>query len=341
VFNRVLDGVDRLLAAAAPLPAQIADAGLRREAGAILAIAVALAGKLRRRDPLAARVRLGRGATLLHAGLGALRAGGWARPRGSSFALAMRLLPRARRGALIRLHRFARLLDDVADGDAPQAAMREALAAWRVEIDAALAGAPTDPATRALVDDWRRFPPPRAELHALVDGLAMDVDGPLRAPDRATLALYCRRVAGAVGLLALPIFGCDREPERRYALALGEALQLVNILRDVDEDAARGRLYAAREWLAAAGLDPGAEPAALVADPRFAAVRRALAEAAEAALRAADEALAGCDRRALAPALAMQLVYRRLLGRLGAGEIAPRSGWGAQLAAAVAAVARR
>jgi phytoene/squalene synthetase len=340
VFDRVLDRVDRLLDKAAALPGRLADAGLRREAGAILAIARALAHRLRRNDPLARRVRLGRAATAFHAARGALAAAGLRPRRGSSFALAMRLLGPRRRGALLRLHGFAKLLDDVADGDAARPAKRDALAAWHREIDAAAAGEANDPATRAVAADWRAYALPIAELHALVDGLAMDVDDP-RAPDRVTLALYCRRVAGSVGLLTLPVFGCDGPAERRYALALGEALQLTNILRDLGEDAARGRLYVAREWLLAAGLDPAEAPTALIAAPGFGRARRALADAVGERFAAAEAALEGCDRRRLLPARAMAAVYRRLLERLRGGDRVARGGWGAQLIAALGALARR
>jgi phytoene synthase len=229
----------------------------------------------------------------------------------------MRLMPRQRREAMYAIYTLARTLDDIADGDDTPANKRQALAAWRQEIGALFAGRPTHPIARALSPVVARFGLPRVEFEELLRGMEMDVDGPLRAPFLAELDLYCRRVAGAVGLLSLPVFGCDGAAERAFAIRLGQALQRTNILRDLGEDAANGRLYLPREVLTAAGVTL-AEPAAVL---RHAALPRACAAFAAATERDFADAellLAACDRPRLRPALVMMALYRRLLAALTA-----------------------
>jgi phytoene synthase len=158
------------------------------------------------------------------------------------------------------------------------------------------------------------------------------------------LDLYCRRVAGSVGLLALPVFGAAGPAERELALYAGRALQLTNILRDLQADAAAGRLYVPGEYLSAVDI-AARDPAAALRHPRFAEAAQRLANDAHRAFAAADRQLALSDRRAVWPAAAMLAAYRSLLGRLEragfpAGRpIAPSrvQALGAALRAAVAA----
>lgn len=232
----------------------------------------------------------------------------------STFYWAMRLMPRDRRTAMFAIYDLARALDDIADGSAAHDNKLAALAEWHGEIDRLYAGAPSRPLTQALQPVIRRFDLPREELHQLVRGMEMDVDGPLVAPTRAVLDLYCRRVAGAVGLLALPVFGANGPAEHELALYLGRALQLTNILRDLTADAATGRLYVPAEYLAAAGID-GRDPRAVLTHPRFAEAAGRLADDARRAFAAADRQLACSNRRALWPAAAMLEAYRLLLDR--------------------------
>ena len=164
--------------------------------------------------------------------------------RRSTFYWAMRLLPRERREALFALYDIARAIDDVADGPGTVEARRAGLDEWRRQVAAIYEGTPTDPVALAFQPHARRFGLPRAELDALIDGQMMDLE-PQRF-DEALFVLYCRRVAGTVGLLALPIFGANGDGARTYALTLGEALQRVNVLRDIAEDAVRGRDYLPR-----------------------------------------------------------------------------------------------
>lgn len=238
--------------------------------------------------------------------------------RRSSFYWAMRLMPAERRQAMFAVYAYCRALDDIADGPAPTAEKLAALAEWRAAVGALEAGeAPPIPEIAALAEPRRRFGLETGPLLALVEGMEMDARGAMVAPSMTELDRYTYCVAGAVGLLAIRIFG---EPEARaFALALGDALQLTNILRDLTEDAARGRLYLPRELLARAGITR-TEPAAVIADPRTADACALVAERAKARFRAAADAMPA-DPAPLRPALVMAAVYRRLLDRLA------RRGW--------------
>ena len=150
----------------------------------------------------------------------------------------------------------------------------------------------------------------------MIDGMELDAGERMRAPSLAELERYCRCVAGAVGLLSVRVFGAARGPRvEQGALALGEALQLTNILRDLTEDAGRGRLYLPREWLQRHGI-AGSEPDLVLAHPALPEVCAALAERARQRFAHAERLLAAGDRRPLRPALVMMQVYRRTLERL-------------------------
>lgn len=251
----------------------------------------------------------------------------------------MRLLPAARRGAAFAVYGFCRAVDDIADGDGPAETRRAGLAAWRDRLTAIYAGADDSPLAAAI----RRFALPRPPFDAIIDGMEMDLAGPIIAPDMATLRRYCDRAAGAVGLLLVRIFADDRRPDDdAFAHALGEALQLTNILRDLDEDAARGRLYLPQEALTAAGV-AAHDPAAVLNHPDLPRACAWLAIQADARFADAAALLAGCGRRRLWPAAAMMTLYRRLLRRMVArGWDSPRtrprlSGWECALATVAAA----
>src|SRR5208282_1445128 len=163
----------------------------------------------------------------------------------------MRILPRAQREAMFEIYSFCRAVDDIADDPGPREPRREQLARWRSDIDAVYCKAPP-PQLGGLAQAVRTFDLQRVDFIAIIDGMEMDVVADIRAPDRATLDLYCDRVACAVGRLSVRVFGM--QPDAGIALAhhLGRALQLTNVLRDLDEDAALGRLYLPREALQAA-----------------------------------------------------------------------------------------
>ncbi len=234
---------------------------------------------------------------------------------GTSFYWSMRLLPRAKRDAMYAIYAFCREVDDIADGALPAAVKLAQLAAWRAEVEALFAGRASWPTTLALVQPVGRFDLPKAEFDAMIDGMEMDAGERMRAPPLAELERYCRCVAGAVGLLSVRVFGALGPGPEQGALALGEALQLTNILRDLTEDAARGRLYLPRELLEQQGIAER-DPERVLGHRALPAVCAALAERARQRFEEADRRFAGSDRRQLRPALVMMQVYRRTLERL-------------------------
>ncbi len=239
---------------------------------------------------------------------------------GTSFYWAMRLLPKGRREAMFAIYAWCREVDDIADGDRPVAAKLAALAAWRSEIDALYAGRPRLLAARALLDPVRRYELRQQDFLDVIDGMEMDAREAVRAPSLTTLDLYCARVASAVGHLSVHVFGDAGPAAHRVADALGRALQLTNILRDLAEDAERGRLYLPRELLDRNGIRT-MDPAAVLADPHLPAVCRAVAAMAERQFDEAEAAMAECRRRAMRPAVVMGAVYRATLHEL------MRRGW--------------
>jgi phytoene synthase len=243
---------------------------------------------------------------------------------GSSFYAGMRVLPKAEREAMYAVYAFCRAVDDIADDiGGERAERRAALDAWRADIEALYAG--REPGRMQIVaEPVRRFGLAKTDFLAVVDGMQMDADEDIRAPDMAKLDLYCDRVASAVGRLSVKIFGMDEAPGLELAHHLGRALQLTNILRDLDEDAGLGRLYLPRELLAEAGI-VGGDPAAVVADPRVDGACRALAEQAHAHYRAADRVIAARPAGRLAAPRLMGAVYSRILARTeAAGWTPPR-----------------
>jgi len=249
----------------------------------------------------------------------------------SSFYWAMRLLPIGQRQAMFALYAYCRAIDDIADGTLDCAAKRQALAEWRDAISSLYTLDLTDPHPdhRAILDALRpgiaAFHWPRDEFLELIAGMEMDAGTPMFAPSWADLRLYCRRVAGAVGLLSMPVFGVVGEEARTFALALGEALQLTNILRDLSEDAAMGRLYLPREALAAAAIE-ATTPASVLASPHLPIACDWLAERAIAAFAEADRLQRRLGRWRLKSAGLMALAYGCQLHALRQGgwrDLAP------------------
>lgn len=241
---------------------------------------------------------------------------------GSTFYWPMRLLPASKRAAMFAIYAFCRRIDDIADEPGEPADKRAALDVWRRDIrDLYVGGAPNGPLTAALKGAIERYGLPRTEFEALIDGMAMDVageaSGGMRAPDLDALRLYCRRVAGAVGMLAIRVFDRADPATERFALALGEALQLTNILRDLAEDAELGRLYLPRELLLAAGITAD-RPAEVLTHPALPRACEALADLAETRFAEARAAIGGQARGSLWAATAMMVLYHRLLRRLRA-----------------------
>ncbi len=246
------------------------------------------------------------------------------RASGSSFYTAMRILPRAQREAMFEIYSFCRLVDDVADSAAPHAERRPQLAQWRQRIEAMYAGeAPSD--LRGLARAVNDFKLEKQDFLAVIDGMDMDAAEDIRAPEWAKLDLYCDRVASAVGRLSTRIFGLDDEPGRALAHHLGRALQLTNILRDIDEDADIGRLYLPAEELRKAGID-GTAPKTVIASPSLHQACEAVALRALNHFKEADAIMARNPRRVVKAPRIMEEVYRVMLqGMRTRGWAPPRT----------------
>jgi phytoene synthase len=189
-----------------------------------------------------------------------------AQASGSSFYSAMRLLPKPERAAMFAIYAFCREVDDVADEIGPTPEERRAqLDVWRRAVESLYTTGPA-PRVRELAEPVTRYGLLKADFIAVIDGMEMDIGDPIRRPSFETLDLYCDRVASAVGRLSVKVFGLPDGPGRELAHHLGRALQFTNILRDLDEDAAVGRLYLPDEALTAAGI-AGDQPAEVMASP--------------------------------------------------------------------------
>jgi presqualene diphosphate synthase len=242
---------------------------------------------------------------------------------GSSFYTAMRILPAEQRQAMYAIYSFCRAVDDIADDEGPRGPRRAALQGWREDVDRLFEGK-TVPATADLAEPTRRYGLRREDFHAVIDGMAMDLEANLHAPDWATLDLYCDRVASAVGRLSVRVFGMAPEAGDVLAHHLGRALQLTNILRDLDEDAERGRLYLPREALREAGI--AVEGRAADDILRDAGLDRACEEVAGRAgdhFKEAARIMEQAPRRAVRAPRLMEAAYRQILGRLTSRGWAP------------------
>jgi phytoene synthase len=243
---------------------------------------------------------------------------------GSSFYAAMRILPREQREAMFQIYSFCRQVDDIADSDGPRPERLAALQEWRDDIDALYQGRP--PAQlQDYVASVRRFGLKREDFLAIIDGMEMDVPQDIRAPDLATLDLYCDRVASAVGRLSVRVFGLPEHDGILLAHHLGRALQLTNILRDIDEDAGLGRLYLPREGLLHAGITSD-DPLKVSADRALPKVCLPLVERARAHFENADAVMKRNSRRVVRAPRIMSKYYRAILELLVArGFASPRA----------------
>ncbi len=242
----------------------------------------------------------------------------------SSFYTAMRLLPKAERGAMFAVYAFCREVDDIADEPGPTAEERRAqLDVWRRAIDTLYTGRATS-RVRELDEPVRRFKMEKSDFLAVIDGMQMDVDQTLRAPPFETLDLYCDRVASAVGRLSVRIFGMEEAAGQELAHHLGRALQFTNILRDLDEDAAVGRLYLPAEALVAGGVETR-EPAEVLAHPGLDKACHWLAAKAREHYARTDGVIRTGPKGRLRAARLMSGVYGAILQRMEkAGWKAPR-----------------
>ncbi len=238
-----------------------------------------------------------------------------AKVAGSNFYAAMKIMPPKHRAGMFAIYAFCRAVDDIADdqsGARPERAA--ALDQWRADLDALYAGG--DPGQAAFLQEVvREFALEKADFIAVIDGMAMDVAGDIVAPDAATLDLYCDRVASAVGRLSVKVFGMEEGPGIALSHHLGRALQLTNILRDFDEDAAIGRLYVSSDALEAAGISVS-DPQTVVADPRIDIAARVLAAEARAHYAAADRVMKTASQGQLRTPRLMREAYGRILERM-------------------------
>ncbi len=233
---------------------------------------------------------------------------------GTSFFWAMRLLPAERRAGMFAVYAFCREVDDIADGEESPPQKLAALTDWRRELDRLYQGQPGREVALALSGPIQRYGLLKADLEAVIDGMEMDAQEDICAPSLATLDLYCARVASAVGRLSVRIFGDSGPNAIQVAESLGRALQLTNILRDLAEDASRGRLYLPRELLDRHGVP--ARPADAIKHKNLPLVGRELAAIAHGHFAEAARAMALCPRAAMRPAALMGAMYAAILDRL-------------------------
>ena len=226
------------------------------------------------------------------------------RREAKNFAYGIMVLPRAKRQAIAAIYAFARLVDDVADGELPLPEKRAQLE----ELRAALEGDPADPVFVALLDARERFGIPQEPLEALIDGGLQDTEQATYA-DFADLRGYCEKVAGAVGLACVPVYGSE-DTER--AMTLGIALQLINIIRDVDEDQQLGRVYLPQDELAAFEVEE------LAPTPQFRELMAFEAERARTYLAEGLRLLESLDRRSALCVGTFAGLYRETLDRIEA-----------------------
>lgn len=243
----------------------------------------------------------------------------------SSFYTAMRILPQQRRDAVMAIYAFCRIVDDIADEwRAPREHRLQRLETWRSRIDDIFREA-EDQDLAWLSQPIRTYQLARHDFHDVIDGMVMDAQTDIRAPSLPTLDLYCDRVASAVGRLITPIFGLPRHEGCELAHHLGRALQLTNILRDIDEDAEMGRIYLPRAMLAEAGLYLDIDPATIAhADLTLAC--EPLVQMARRHFMAAHAIMRQRPRREIRAPLLMAQVYEQTLdAMMDRGFTAPRA----------------
>ena len=236
---------------------------------------------------------------------------GIVRAAGTSFYRGMRVLPADRRLAMYGIYAFCRIVDDIADDEGSLDGKLLALAGWRETIAALYQGRTRDPVTRVLALAIPRFQLRYEDFIAIIDGMQSDAETVIVAPSMAELDLYCDRVASAVGRLSVRAFGDSSAAADRVAFNLGRALQLTNILRDINEDSERGRIDLPREYLVDAGVT--ADPASIATAPGLPAVCHRLAALAHGYFRDAFAAIDSCDRTAMKPARLMGATYDSIL----------------------------
>ncbi|NQU60733.1 MAG: presqualene diphosphate synthase HpnD [Rhodospirillales bacterium] len=242
------------------------------------------------------------------------------RGSGTSFFWAMRLLPRKKREAMFGIYAFCREVDDIADGPDSVEEKKLQLGQWCGEIERLYGDQPRNLVTQALQRPVEEFGLRKEDFRAVIDGMEMDAGDGIRIKDVDELYLYCDRVACAVGRLSCRVFGLDDDKGVELSYALGQALQLTNILRDIAEDAERDRLYIPGDLLKAHDVTE-TDLAGIFKNPGFARACDVLAGTAENRFAQAEAIIATCERDKIRPAIMMMEVYRQILVKL------TRRGW--------------
>ncbi len=242
---------------------------------------------------------------------------------GSSFYVAMRLMPEEERDAMFAIYAFCRKVDDIADdGVGTRAERHEKLDQWRADLRALYEGA-MPPQVRFLAPAVTRYGLRLSDFMDILDGMDMDVAEDIVAPSLDMLDLYCDRVASAVGRLSIKVFGMDEGPGFDLAHHLGRALQLTNILRDIDEDAAIGRLYLPREYLEEWDCCRQLDPKAIINSPAIDAVCRRVAALAHHHYDEARRVLSARPKGRIKTPRLMGAVYSEILTATEAQGFAP------------------
>jgi phytoene synthase len=239
---------------------------------------------------------------------------------GSSFYSAMRLMPKPQREAMFAIYAFCRAVDDIADdGIGTRPERHDALTEWRRDLDALYAGgSPTRVAF--LKSAVATYGLRKDDFLAVIDGMDMDVAEDIQAPSLTQLDLYCDRVASAVGRLSVKVFGMAEDPGFELAHHLGRALQLTNILRDIDEDARIDRLYLPKEYLQEAGIET-VDPLKAISDPGIDFACRKVAALAHDHYRAAKRVMASRPKGRIRTPKLMGAVYSQILSEM------EKTGW--------------
>jgi squalene synthase HpnD len=237
----------------------------------------------------------------------------------TSFHAGMAILPRERREAMYALYAFCREVDDIADDGGTVEQRMNGLQEWRARIADLFRGKASDNITASLLPAIARYGLVEKDFQAIIDGMAMDAGEPIFAPDEQTLDRYCDCVASAVGRVSVRIFGDDSAKALEVSHHLGRAFQLTNILRDLAEDAARGRLYLPRELLKEHFI-AARNPNDVLRDPNLHFVCRKIAARAKAHFDAADLAMKECKPAAMRPARIMRAYYGAIYDRLVAND---------------------
>lgn len=231
----------------------------------------------------------------------------------SNLAFALKILPRERRDDMVVFYAFCRTMDDLADAaGVPKARRVESLASWAAGIRSGFDN--PDAFQQEVLALRDKHDIPNDLLLAIIDGCSMDLE-PQVFDTWEDLSAYIWKVAGAVGLVSIRLFGCRHPDSEAYAVALGEALQLTNILRDVSEDFSNGRIYLPNAELKAFGLT-GSRLASQADDPAFHAMMKHCADLAENHFRRAEALLPDQDREALLAARIMEEIYHLLLVKM-------------------------